>query len=67
MFLMQKSVMAAADSLGVEESGLMDCKVIATGGLGQLVKNATDIIDVYDPNLTMYGLQIIYEKTKKAK
>lgn len=50
-----------------EESGLDDIKVIATGGLGQLVKNATEMIDVYDPNLTMYGLQIIYEKTKKAK
>ena len=45
-----------------EESGL-DAKVVATGGLGKLIADNTDSIDVYDPMLTMVGLRLIYEKT----
>ncbi|MBQ8317845.1 MAG: type III pantothenate kinase [Lachnospiraceae bacterium] len=44
------------------ESGLSDIKVVATGGLGKLISENTDKIDVYDPNLTLQGLRIIYEK-----
>lgn len=46
-----------------------DMKVIATGGLGRIIANGSDKIDVYDPNLTFKGLKIIYEKylSKKEK
>ncbi len=46
-----------------EESGL-DAKVVATGGLGRVIADSTDKIDVYDRNLTLQGLRIIYEKSK---
>jgi len=48
-----------------EESGLMNLKVVATGGLGRLIADETDSIDVYDPSLTLDGLRIIYEKNHK--
>lgn len=46
----------------IEEAELKDVKVIATGGLGRIIANATECIDVYDPMLTMKGLRLIYEK-----
>ncbi len=48
-----------------EESGYRDAKVVASGGLGKMIVRETDIIDVYDPQLTLKGLRIIYEKNKK--
>jgi type III pantothenate kinase len=45
-----------------EASGLDGIKVVATGGLGKLISENTDKIDVYDPNLTLQGLRLIYEK-----
>ena len=37
-------------------------KVVATGGLGKIIADATDAIDDYDRKLTMKGLRIIYRK-----
>jgi type III pantothenate kinase len=48
-----------------EESGIDDLKVVATGGLGSIVSEETDMIEVYDRNLTMHGLRLIYEKNRK--
>ena len=48
-----------------KESGYLNAKVIASGGLGKMVAPETNIIDVYDSQLTLKGLQIIYEKNKK--
>ena len=48
-----------------EESGVPNIKVIATGGLGKIVCEASNKIDIYNPMLTMQGLRIIYEKNKK--
>lgn len=48
----------------IAESGFTDVKVIATGGLGRMIANETDCIDVYDPNLTLTGLRLIYEKQR---
>lgn len=48
----------------LEESGIKDCKVIATGGLGKIIADATDSIEIYDPNLTLKGLKIINDKNK---
>lgn len=48
----------------VKEELKEDMKVIATGGLARIIYKETQYIDVYDPNLTFKGLQIIYEKNK---
>ena len=45
-----------------KESGLSDIKVVATGGLGKMISDATNAIDIYDPELTLHGLRIIYDK-----
>lgn len=49
----------------LEEAGIEKCKVVATGGLGKIIADATDIIEVYDPNLTLMGLKIINDKNKR--
>lgn len=48
-----------------KQSGLPDCKVVSTGGLGRLISEETSLIDVYDPYLTLDGLRIIYSKNSK--
>ena len=48
-----------------EESGIQDLKVVATGGLGRLIAEETEAIDIYDSFLTLDGLRIIYEKNRK--
>ena len=47
-----------------EESGLDDLKVVATGGLGSIIADETDCIEVYDRMLTLDGLRLIYEKNR---
>ncbi len=47
------------------ESGLNNIKVIATGGMGRIIYENTDKIDIYDNQLTLQGMKIIYEKNKK--
>lgn len=47
-----------------EEANLPDAKVIATGGLGKIVSEHTDSIDLYDADLTLKGLLYIYKKQK---
>lgn len=36
-------------------------KVIATGGLVEIITEDTDVIDAYEPDLTLLGLRIIHE------
>ncbi len=48
-----------------EEANLSSMKVVATGGLGKIIADATDAIDVYDADLTLKGLLYIYNKCKK--
>lgn len=48
-----------------EEAGLPSMKVVATGGLGRIISDATDSIDVYDRMLTMKGLRMLYAKNRK--
>ena len=48
-----------------EESGLKNLKVIATGGLGSIISDETDKIEVYDKFLTLDGLRMIYEKNRR--
>lgn len=47
-----------------EESGISSLKVVATGGLGRLIADETDAIDIYDSSLTLDGLRIIYGKNR---
>jgi type III pantothenate kinase len=49
----------------LKEAGVSNCRVIATGGLGKIISDATDMIEVYDPNLTLKGLKIINDKNKR--
>ncbi len=46
----------------LEEAGISKCTVVATGGLGRIIANNTDSIDIYDPNLLLKGLKIIADK-----
>ncbi|MCR5501712.1 MAG: type III pantothenate kinase [Lachnospiraceae bacterium] len=50
-----------------KETGYQDLKVVATGGLGSIICSETDRIDVYDRELTIEGLRIIYEKNQDRK
>jgi type III pantothenate kinase len=38
-----------------------DMKVIATGGLGEIIARETDVIQFVDPWITLNGLRLIYE------
>ena len=48
-----------------EESGYLDAKVVASGGLGNIIAKETTFIDYYDPQLTLKGLKMIFDKNKK--
>jgi type III pantothenate kinase len=43
-----------------------DVRVIATGGLAELIAQETDIFDAVDPWLTIEGLRLIYELNRPA-
>ena len=44
------------------ELGGSDIRVIATGGMAHLVKSNSDVIDEINPDLTLTGLRLIYER-----
>lgn len=48
----------------LKQAGFENAKVVATGGLGNIIVSETDVIDIYDPTLTLDGLRIIHEKIK---
>lgn len=48
-----------------QEMGRDDVKVVATGGLSRLIYENTDMIDIIDSRLTLDGLRMIYERTRK--
>lgn len=43
-----------------------DAKVIATGGLSGMISEESETIDVIEPNLTLDGLRIIYDRLKET-
>ena len=45
-----------------QELNSPDAKVIATGGMAHMVKANSEVIDEINPNLTLHGLRLIYEK-----
>jgi type III pantothenate kinase len=50
----------------LQEADIKNCRVIATGGLGKIISDATDVIEIYDVNLTLKGLKIISDKNKSG-
>jgi type III pantothenate kinase len=38
-----------------------ETRIVATGGLAEVIARETEVIDVVDPWLTLHGLRIIYE------
>lgn len=49
------------------ESGFSGVRVVATGGLGRIISEGTEKIEFYDPELTLKGMRLIYERTKKSE
>ena len=49
----------------IKEEMKPEPKVIATGGLAELLSQVSDTIEVVDPLLTLEGLRIIYDNTGK--
>lgn len=50
-----------------EETGYTKAKVIATGGLSEIIASGSTIIDVFDRTLTLRGLNIIYSLNSDNK
>ena len=48
-----------------KERGYKEIKVIATGGLADLIASQSETIDVIDPLLTLKGLYILFKKNRK--
>lgn len=48
-----------------KETGYENLKVVATGGLGRLISEEVESIQIYNSTLTLDGLRIIYEKNRK--
>ena len=48
-----------------KESATKDASAIATGGLGKIIAKETECIDLYDPQLTLNGLRMIYDRIKE--
>lgn len=48
-----------------EEVGSDSVKTVVTGGLGRIIANETDVIDVYDQNLTLKGIYLVYKKQNR--
>jgi len=47
-----------------KETGYNDLKVVATGGLGRIIAEETEAIQIFHSHLTLEGLKIIYHKNK---
>lgn len=48
-----------------KETGYENLRVVATGGLGRIIADETDAIEIYDPFLTLDGLFLIYKRNMK--
>jgi len=48
-----------------KEVGIDNVKTVVTGGLGRIIANETDEIDIYDPNLTLKGIHLVYKKQNR--
>ena len=48
----------------IRETGYNDLITVATGGLGKIISDETELIQYYDPTLTLHGLRLIYNKNR---
>jgi len=48
----------------MKETGYKNLTTVATGGFGKLIADETDLIQHYDPLLTLQGLRLIYNKNR---
>ncbi|MEM1159834.1 MAG: type III pantothenate kinase, partial [Pseudomonadota bacterium] len=48
----------------IAEERAQDMKLIATGGLSPLFARGSEMIEAFDPNLTMHGLVLIHKYNK---
>ncbi len=51
----------------IEESGYKNVKVVATGGLGGMISEEAKCIDVYNPDLTLIGIRMVFEKQDRKR
>jgi type III pantothenate kinase len=49
-----------------QEVGLTSMRTVVTGGLGRIIASETDTIDIYDPNLTLKGIHLVYKKQDRT-
>ena len=49
----------------IDEADMGEIRVVATGGLGRIIASETSMIDVYDPTLTLKGMNLIYKKQNR--
>lgn len=49
----------------IKESQIENIKVISTGGFGRMLSKETDVIDINNPDLSLEGLRIIYNKNRR--
>ena len=43
-----------------------ECRAIATGGLAPLITKYAETIEAYEPDLTLRGLQLLYERNRQG-
>lgn len=48
-----------------EESGYLNARVVATGGIGKLLSEESEEIEIYNPHLTLYGLKFVHDRCSK--
>ena len=48
-----------------KETRYDNLKVVATGGLGRIIADETNAIEIYNKDLTLEGLRILYEKNAR--
>lgn len=48
----------------IEKELGISAKVIATGGFAELIRNASTRINIIEPNLTLLGLRLLWEKNR---
>jgi type III pantothenate kinase len=41
-------------------------QVVATGGLALLAVSLSDVVNHYEPNLTLFGLRIVYDRNRRV-
>ena len=62
---LERNITAYMITIAEYEAKEENIKVVATGGLGRIISQETDFIDIYDANLTLEGIYRIYKKQNR--